>query len=123
MGDFKKKFGPKKRHNKFNGSKKSFAGGSKFGGSRGSDREMYDATCSECGRGCKVPFRPNGSKPVYCSNCFETHSDKDSGRNPRQSFNSRPPHKGFQGGSGQNNSRQLEEINDKLDLILKLMRR
>ena len=33
-------------------------------------REMHSATCSSCGREARVPFRPNGSKPVYCSECF-----------------------------------------------------
>ena len=39
------------------------------GGSRG-PREMFSATCSNCGREAQVPFRPNGLKPVYCSDCF-----------------------------------------------------
>jgi CxxC-x17-CxxC domain-containing protein len=34
-------------------------------------REMFSATCSSCGREAQVPFRPNGSKPVYCSDCFQ----------------------------------------------------
>jgi CxxC-x17-CxxC domain-containing protein len=41
--------------------------------SRGSDRgprEMFSATCASCGREAQVPFRPTGSKPVYCSDCF-----------------------------------------------------
>ncbi|MHB8960822.1 MAG: CxxC-x17-CxxC domain-containing protein [Candidatus Limnocylindrales bacterium] len=36
------------------------------------EREMFSATCSSCGREAQVPFRPNGSKPVYCSDCFKT---------------------------------------------------
>jgi CxxC-x17-CxxC domain-containing protein len=35
-------------------------------------REMFSATCSNCGREAQVPFRPNGSKPVYCSDCFQS---------------------------------------------------
>jgi CxxC-x17-CxxC domain-containing protein len=35
-------------------------------------REMFDATCSQCGKETKVPFQPRGDKPVYCSDCFET---------------------------------------------------
>ncbi len=41
--------------------------------SRGYDRgprEMFTATCASCGREARVPFRPSGSKPVYCSDCF-----------------------------------------------------
>ena len=31
---------------------------------------LHKATCSECNNTCEVPFRPNGSKPVYCKDCF-----------------------------------------------------
>lgn len=49
------------------GSDGGYGGGS--GGSRG-PREMFSATCSSCGREAQVPFKPNGMKPVYCSDCF-----------------------------------------------------
>ena len=35
-------------------------------------REMFSATCSNCGNEAKVPFRPTSGKPVYCSDCFRT---------------------------------------------------
>jgi CxxC-x17-CxxC domain-containing protein len=35
-------------------------------------RQMYDATCANCGRTAQVPFQPTGSRPVYCSDCFQT---------------------------------------------------
>ena len=34
------------------------------------EREMFSATCSDCGNEARVPFRPRGDKPVYCSECF-----------------------------------------------------
>jgi CxxC-x17-CxxC domain-containing protein len=34
------------------------------------EREMFSATCSECGNEARVPFQPRGDKPVYCSECF-----------------------------------------------------
>ena len=40
--------------------------------SSGAPREMFTATCSNCGNEARVPFQPRGDKPVYCSNCFET---------------------------------------------------
>jgi CxxC-x17-CxxC domain-containing protein len=46
-----------------------------YGGSQGGyggSREMFSATCDGCGREARVPFRPTGSKPVYCSDCFST---------------------------------------------------
>ena len=41
------------------------------GGYGGGAREMFTATCSNCGREARVPFQPRGDKPVYCSDCFE----------------------------------------------------
>ncbi len=83
-------------------------GGSRFGakkpwegGSRDRDERptMHRATCNECGKACEVPFRPNGSKPVFCSDCFrrdESPSPKrfDSGRDSgRLSFDDKPAFK------------------------------
>jgi len=47
-------------------------GGGGYGGGGYSDRprEMFSATCDSCGKEARVPFRPTGSKPVYCSDCF-----------------------------------------------------
>ena len=53
----------------------SYSSGGGYSGGGGYDRgprEMFSATCSSCGREAQVPFRPNGSKPVYCSDCFQT---------------------------------------------------
>jgi CxxC-x17-CxxC domain-containing protein len=53
------------------GSRGSYGGGGGYGGggSRG-PREMFDVTCSSCGREAQVPFRPTSGKPVYCNDCF-----------------------------------------------------
>ena len=34
------------------------------------DREMFKATCSDCGIECEVPFEPTEGKPVRCKDCF-----------------------------------------------------
>ncbi|NLA43950.1 zinc-binding protein, partial [Candidatus Saccharibacteria bacterium] len=39
--------------------------------SRG-DREMFPATCAECGQETMVPFKPNPDKPVYCKDCYQS---------------------------------------------------
>ncbi len=58
------------------GGFRSREGGSSGGGFRGGSsnfggpREMHDATCSECGAACKVPFKPMEGKPVYCRDCY-----------------------------------------------------
>jgi len=41
------------------------------GGYSRAPREMFSATCSECGQTAYVPFQPRTDKPVYCSSCFE----------------------------------------------------
>ena len=46
-------------------------GGSSMGGG-GQRREMYQATCSQCGGVAEVPFQPRGDKPVYCRDCFQS---------------------------------------------------
>ena len=56
------------------------------------ERKMYDATCSDCGAACKVPFEPIKDKGVKCSECF-----KDS-RPPRRD-NNRGGGRGDRGGS------------------------
>jgi CxxC-x17-CxxC domain-containing protein len=36
-------------------------------------REMFDATCADCGQPTQVPFKPREDRPVYCRECFEAH--------------------------------------------------
>ena len=51
----------------------SYSSGGSGGGYRDrGPREMFSATCSNCGREAQVPFRPTSGKPVYCSDCFRT---------------------------------------------------
>lgn len=73
--------------------------GSSFG-----DRRMFDATCSNCGNPCKVPFQPSGDKPIFCSNCFEAKNEKRSKNNTEQLY-----------------KQQFEALNTKLDRILELL--
>lgn len=63
------------------GNNRRFGGGSRF--DRG-QTTMYPAVCNKCGKDCKVPFRPSGDKPVYCSDCFEKQDNKHSDRFERR---------------------------------------
>lgn len=49
-------------------------GGGGGGGERGAGRprEMFQATCSNCGNTAEVPFNPRGDKPVFCRDCFQS---------------------------------------------------
>ncbi|MBM3205110.1 hypothetical protein FJZ48_04000 [Candidatus Uhrbacteria bacterium] len=105
-------------------------GGKRFGGGASSwkrdDRRgdfsrpmMHSATCATCGTHCEVPFKPNGRKPVYCSNCFV----KDGDSAPKRSYSdssdrySKPRE---DRGSSQIDS-QLREIQSKLDAIIRAL--
>ncbi len=55
------------------GGGSSYSSGSYGGGSQGA-REMFQTTCSQCGKTAEVPFQPRGDKPVYCRDCFQSRS-------------------------------------------------
>ena len=48
------------------------------------DRQMFKATCSDCGNECEVPFEPTEGKPVRCNDCFRKNR-------PQRSFDNRRP--------------------------------
>ena len=54
------------------GGGSSYGGSSYGGGYERAPREMFEATCSSCGKEAQVPFRPTSGKPVYCSDCFRS---------------------------------------------------
>lgn len=134
---------------KFGGGGKSFGGGrggfgggrGGFGGGRGGFNKggfgggrrqsfpssMHQAICAECGNDCEVPFKPNGKKPVLCSNCFKKDGGDQGGR-----FERRAPSRDFGGErsfTAEEGARarptlrneQFEILNDKLNMILELL--
>lgn len=57
------------------------AGGSRpFQKNSFAQKELFNAECNGCGTRCQVPFRPNGKKPVYCSNCFTKNDTRSAPR-------------------------------------------
>jgi CxxC-x17-CxxC domain-containing protein len=58
------------------GDSSSMGGGGGYGAGGGGGfrerrpREMFEATCSNCGKPAMVPFRPTSGKPVFCDDCF-----------------------------------------------------
>jgi len=55
-------------------------GGGGGGGYSSGPRQMYPATCANCGRETEVPFQPRGDRPVYCRDCFQQRSPSGGGR-------------------------------------------
>jgi len=94
------------------------SGGGGFGGDRG-DRQMFDAVCASCSQPAQVPFRPNGRKPVLCSNCFKKEGGGEFRSESRSEF--RKPSFGERSEGNGNISAQLKEINDKLDAIIEAL--
>ena len=37
------------------------------------DKSLFDATCATCDLEIKVPFKPDGDRPVFCKDCFKDH--------------------------------------------------
>ncbi len=33
-------------------------------------RQMYPATCAQCGQATELPFEPRNGRPVYCRECY-----------------------------------------------------
>jgi len=92
---------------------------------------LYDAVCDECGKNCKVPFKPSGNKPVYCSECFEKKGGRDGNRqrdrqdSSRRNFGGRDSGRSSQSYTGDRSISQLTEkigvLNTKLDKIINLL--
>jgi len=108
--------GGKRGGKRFGGPKKSFGGGRSFKDFGGGKPMMHSATCSDCGARCQVPFKPNGSRPVLCSNCFGNDSRSGSKFFDAKRSDDRP--KRF-GGGETNLTDLLKEINNKLDMIIR----
>jgi CxxC-x17-CxxC domain-containing protein len=32
--------------------------------------KTHKAVCTDCGKECEVPFKPDPSRPVYCRECY-----------------------------------------------------
>jgi CxxC-x17-CxxC domain-containing protein len=54
------------------GNGDGYGGGNGYGAaaSRG-PRQLFEAVCADCGKTAQLPFQPTGSRPVYCSDCFQ----------------------------------------------------
>ncbi len=74
------------------------------------DKPSFKAVCEQCGNSCTVPFRPTGSKPVYCSACFGgVNAGSSSFSAPAPRMNS------------DQYASQFKIINSKLDAIMRIL--
>lgn len=78
---------------------------------RDRERQMFETTCAECGERCEVPFRPNGEKPIYCNDCFGSNKGGGDFSSPKK----------FEEKKTEGSKEQFEQLNAKLDKILKTL--
>lgn len=120
-------------------SGKSFGGGErrfgndrgdrKFGGGGFGKPQMHDATCSQCGKPCQVPFRPTGDREVFCSNCFKDKRDSGFSKGNGNSFGkpryeSKPHFEKRPDNGGADHDflkQQLGALNKKLDILIETL--
>lgn len=125
MGDFKKRgFGGGRDFKKRDfGGRPSFGGGRSDRGSR--PMQMFTAVCADCHKECEVPFRPDGRKPVYCSDCFGSHRDSGPANFGKKDFSPRPfPRNEAGAQSGPNLGElksQIDRLSSKLDKVIEML--
>jgi len=101
------KFGDRPRRERADGP-------SRFGSHDRLNR-MHSVVCDSCGETCEVPFKPTGSKPVQCRNCFRKGNSTSFRSSVAQA-------KEANGSNAAVSSAQLQEINAKLDKIMKFLK-
>jgi CxxC-x17-CxxC domain-containing protein len=97
--------------------KKSGFGGGRSYGDRNASKQVYDVICADCGQATTVPFKPNGSKPVLCRDCFRGSED---GPKPRRFERDGGGKRSFDRGPQRSDvsDKRFSELSDKLDLVL-----
>ncbi len=128
-GNSSRSFGGRFSDSRGSDRPRSFGGGrgSGYGRDRG-DRgpvEMHDAVCSKCGANCQLPFRPTGSKPVFCSDCFrkEEGGSRDGPRdNFRSRDNFRPREERSHSAPSGISADQFAQLSAKVDKILAILK-
>ena len=129
MGDFKRngKFGGGRAGGLRSGFQKSFGSQGKFGRSVDrAEKVLFQATCTECGNSCEVPFKPTGQKPVLCRECYAQNapaSDRPVRREYGFNKSSAPsfrPHPEGQGNIA-GLQRSIDEIGMKLDKLIQIL--
>ena len=95
-------------------------------GSRGEAFQKFDAICSNCGKKCQVPFRPDGEKPVYCKDCFDMPRKEMTGKKKFSAHSAprfiAPAETSAAGGKSiADLTRQIAAINAKIDTMLKIL--
>jgi CxxC-x17-CxxC domain-containing protein len=95
----------------------------------GERREVkHKATCSDCNNVCEVPFRPNGSKPVYCKDCFGKKKGAYPSNNEKKEFSPRAETVRQEHSNAEPRDARIDELKaqvfsmqSKLDRVIKML--
>ena len=93
-----------------------------FGGrdNRGGSTELFSTVCADCGNKCEVPFKPNGTKPVYCRECFGNKGGRDAGTFTKKDWSDHRAQKpSFEqpNRGGENYKKEFEILHSKIDKL------
>lgn len=126
------KYAPKERRE---GGKPAFGksfGDKRSGGFNPKDRapretKSYPAICSDCGKACDVPFRPDGVKPVLCRDCYSKKAPATNMSGNRDRFTSNEqrghtPAPAVAVGEINLITKQLTALEEKVNQILELIK-
>jgi CxxC-x17-CxxC domain-containing protein len=124
MNKFKKSYGDRPRSGgRFND--RGDRSPSRFGGRSERPMQKFDAVCSKCGKACQVPFRPNGTRPVYCTDCFggPQQASRNKGSFPMRDGSPWPtaPAPRTGGKTIADLERQIGAMNTKIDTMLRIL--
>lgn len=74
--------------------------------------QLHKTVCSSCKKDCEVPFKPTGSKPIFCRDCFQNNrrSNFDNRNDDKNKTTEQPLYK-----------EQFVALHAKLDKILKIL--
>ena len=86
-------------------------------------REMYAATCKDCGKACEVPFQPTPDRPAFCQACFDKRKQARAQKGNGQKSQPQPKHQSQQqtSSSQADVSRRIDALNSKVDRLLAIM--
>jgi CxxC-x17-CxxC domain-containing protein len=127
--------------NSYGGNSGGYGGGSRGGYNQ--EKIAFHTQCHDCGNDCTVPFKPNGRKPVRCSDCFRNSGGGNNDRGSRGGYNDRGNDRGSRGGYndrpryndrpaqapkpkqniGPTLKEEIRSINEKLGKILSMIER
>jgi CxxC-x17-CxxC domain-containing protein len=81
---------------------------------------LHETVCWNCGKKTKVPFEPDGERPVYCEDCLDKDIEDEPEHPPLEEIALKGTQKGNEKKKGTNNSSQKQssqkDKNDEPDL-------